>query len=81
MTDEQLSRFAKSSGDRNPLHIDERFARRTPYGRRIAHGALVAMAALGSANEEALLHATALEMQFINTPTGWRIASVRPLKS
>ena len=64
LTDEQLSRFAKSSGDRNPLHIDERFARRTPYGRRIAHGALVAMAALGSANEEALLHATALEMQF-----------------
>jgi len=64
LTDEQLSRFAKSSGDRNPLHIDERFARRTPYGRPIAHGALVAMAALGSANEEALLHATALEMQF-----------------
>jgi NAD(P)-dependent dehydrogenase (short-subunit alcohol dehydrogenase family)/acyl dehydratase len=64
LTNEQLLRFAESSGDRNPLHIDERFARRTPYGRRIAHGALVATAALGSANEEALLHATALELQF-----------------
>jgi NAD(P)-dependent dehydrogenase (short-subunit alcohol dehydrogenase family) len=64
LTAEQLSRFAESSGDRNPLHIDERFARRTPYGRPIAHGALVATAALGSADEEALLHASALEMQF-----------------
>jgi NAD(P)-dependent dehydrogenase (short-subunit alcohol dehydrogenase family) len=64
LTAEQLSRFAESSGDRNPLHIDERFARRTPYGRPIAHGALVATAALGSADEEALLHVRALEMQF-----------------
>jgi NAD(P)-dependent dehydrogenase (short-subunit alcohol dehydrogenase family) len=63
-TDEQLSRFADSSGDRNPLHIDERFARRTPHGRCIAQGALVAMAALGSTNAEVLLHAVAIEMQF-----------------
>lgn len=64
LTAEQLSRFAESSGDRNPLHVDERFARRTPYGRAIAHGALVATAALGSADEEALRHAWALELQF-----------------
>lgn len=64
LTDEQLSRFAESSGDRNPLHIDDRFARSTPYGRPIAHGALVVTAALGSADEETLLHARALEMQF-----------------
>jgi NAD(P)-dependent dehydrogenase (short-subunit alcohol dehydrogenase family) len=64
LTSEQLSRFAEASGDRNPLHIDEGFARRTPYGRPIAHGALVATAALGSADREALLHARTLEMQF-----------------
>src|ERR1051326_8260846 len=64
LTDEHLSRFAESSGDRNPLHVDERFARRTPYGRPIAHGGLVATAALGSADEQALLHARMLELQF-----------------
>jgi len=64
LTDEHLSRFAESSGDRNPLHVDDRFARRTPFGRRIAHGALVATAALGSANEHALLHTRTLELQF-----------------
>src|SRR5262245_41952995 len=45
LTSEQLSRFAEASGDCNPLHIDEGFAWRTPYGRPIAHGALVATAA------------------------------------
>jgi 3-hydroxybutyryl-CoA dehydratase len=34
--------FADVSGDHNPLHLDEAFARRTPYRGRIAHGALIA---------------------------------------
>jgi 3-hydroxybutyryl-CoA dehydratase len=34
--------FAEVSGDHNPLHLDESFARRTPYRGRIAHGALIA---------------------------------------
>ena len=37
-----LQQFAEVSGDHNPVHMDEEFARRTPYRGRIAHGALVA---------------------------------------
>ncbi|GJL98023.1 MAG: (R)-hydratase [Hyphobacterium sp.] len=40
--DETVRAFAEVSGDHNPLHLDESFARRTPYRGRIAHGALIA---------------------------------------
>jgi acyl dehydratase len=33
--------FAGITGDLAPNHVDEAFMRRTPYGRRIAHGALL----------------------------------------
>jgi len=32
--------FAGITGDLSPNHIDEEYMRKTPYGRRIAHGAL-----------------------------------------
>ena len=34
--------FAGVSGDYNPLHLDEEFAKTTRFGRRIAHGMLTA---------------------------------------
>jgi 3-oxoacyl-[acyl-carrier protein] reductase len=33
--------FAELTGDNNPLHLDEAYARRTHFGRRVAHGMLV----------------------------------------
>src|SRR5580765_1865947 len=33
--------FAGITGDFAPNHVDEQFMRRTQYGRRIAHGALL----------------------------------------
>jgi len=42
VSEQDLELFAEVSGDRNPVHMDEEFARRTPFRGRIAHGALVA---------------------------------------
>lgn len=40
VTDADLRDFAAVSGDTNPLHMDEDFARETRFGGRIAHGML-----------------------------------------
>jgi 3-hydroxybutyryl-CoA dehydratase len=40
--DEQIRQFADSVGDHNPLHLDDAFAAKTRFGKRIAHGMLAA---------------------------------------
>jgi 3-hydroxybutyryl-CoA dehydratase len=42
ITEHDVFAFADASGDFNPLHIDEEYARRTVFGHRIAHGILTA---------------------------------------
>jgi 3-hydroxybutyryl-CoA dehydratase len=37
-----IEAFAAVSGDHNPVHMDEAFAKTTPFGGRIAHGMLSA---------------------------------------
>ena len=39
-TADDVEAFARLTGDRNPLHFDEEFARRTRPGRLIVHGGL-----------------------------------------
>jgi 3-hydroxybutyryl-CoA dehydratase len=40
--DEDIARYAEITGDTNPVHLDEEYARHTRFGRRIAHGMLTA---------------------------------------
>ena len=40
ITQEDIEKFAKLSGDHNPIHLDEEHAKGTRFGRRIAHGML-----------------------------------------
>lgn len=42
ITEDDIQAFAEVSGDFNPLHMDEEFAKTTIFGQRIAHGALTA---------------------------------------
>jgi 3-hydroxybutyryl-CoA dehydratase len=36
-----IDRYAAASGDHNPIHVDEAYAKTTPLGGTIAHGMLV----------------------------------------
>jgi NAD(P)-dependent dehydrogenase (short-subunit alcohol dehydrogenase family) len=42
----EVEMFTKISHDRNPLHIDPQYARRTPFGQCLVYGILGAMAAI-----------------------------------
>jgi 3-hydroxybutyryl-CoA dehydratase len=42
ITDEDVAAFAKVSGDDQPLHLDDAFAARTRFKKRLAHGMISA---------------------------------------
>jgi len=41
-TEDDIARFVEITGDVNPLHVDEEFARATQFGRRVLQGMLTA---------------------------------------
>jgi 3-hydroxybutyryl-CoA dehydratase len=42
VSEQDVQDFARVSGDYNPLHMDEEYAKNTLFGGRVAHGALSA---------------------------------------
>ena len=42
VNEELIESFAKVSGDFNPLHMNEEYAKNTKFGKRICHGMLLA---------------------------------------
>jgi 3-hydroxybutyryl-CoA dehydratase len=68
ITDELIRRFADLSGDYNPIHLDDEFAKGTRFGRRIAHGMLSAAfisAVLGNEFKERKIVYLSQTMRFV----------------
>ena len=42
ITDQMVRDFSEVSGDKNPIHLDDEYAKTTRFGRRIAHGMISA---------------------------------------
>ena len=58
ITEADITAFAALSGDWNPLHCDAEFAKKTPFGQRIAHGLLGLTVASGLGDREGILEGT-----------------------
>jgi acyl dehydratase len=62
VTEADVVMFAGISGDYNPLHTDETFAAKTPFGRRIAHGMLAASISTGLGQTLGIFEGTTLAL-------------------
>ena len=58
ITEADVTNFAGLSGDYNPLHTDEVYAAQTPFGHRIAHGALGYTISTGLSTQSGLFNGT-----------------------
>lgn len=50
-----ITLFAGLAGDFTPIHVDDAFARTTPFGERIAHGPLTLSVAVGLLTQTGIL--------------------------
>src|SRR5579863_8629404 len=80
-TRRDIERFAAASADLNPLHVDPAFARRTPFGDCVVHGALVAVAMLGTLPEAERRGVRALRAWFAGPVIPGASARVTALRS
>lgn len=62
VTEADIVLFAGLSGDYNPLHTNEEWAKNTPMGSRIAHGILVAAIASGLRMQSRMTEGTAIAL-------------------
>jgi len=69
ITETDVVNFAGLTGDFNPLHVDHKFARSTPFGKPIAHGLLGLSLVAGLGSNSPFMHTTAfvriLEWKFL----------------
>jgi acyl dehydratase len=93
ITDADLVNFAGISGDYNPLHTDEEFAKQTQFGGRIFHGPGVFAIATGLESRLGIKEGTAIAFLGMNwnlkgavhigdtIRVEQQVAEVRPSKS
>jgi acyl dehydratase len=60
VTEDDVVNFAHLSGDFQPEHMNEEFARKGPVGERIAHGLLVLSMATGLLNQTGAFEGTSI---------------------
>jgi len=59
LTDIHFLAFAGMTGDAHPLHYDDEYAKQTRFGRRVAHGLLLAsLTAVGASTLSPLIEAS-----------------------
>lgn len=75
VTETDIVQFAGLSGDYNPLHTDEVYARQTVHGGRIAHGALTFAITTGLVNQSGMMDGTVVA--FVEVRIRWT-AAVKP---
>ncbi len=63
---DDLQLFAAASGDRNPLHLSDEYARKTPFGEPVVYGMLGAIAVIGQAPRVPGTTLAALSLDFRN---------------
>lgn len=61
-----INLFAGLVGDFTPIHVDEAFARKTPFGTRIAHGPLAMSTAIGMLTQTGILGERVLGLLNLN---------------
>ena len=72
ITEADIVNFAGLSGDFNPMHTNAAFAEKTPFGKRVAHGALIVAIATGLAYQMRFLEGTVLAFRAIDE---WKFSS------
>lgn len=66
ITETDIVNFAGLSGDFNFIHTNAHAAQATPFGRRVAHGMLVASIATGLAVQQGFIDGTTLAFRDLN---------------
>lgn len=64
---EDLEQFSRASHDRNPLHLSDEYARRTPYGGRVVFGVLDGLAAMATIPDRSGQLLSSVEFEFFDT--------------
>jgi NAD(P)-dependent dehydrogenase (short-subunit alcohol dehydrogenase family) len=59
-----VEEFREISGDVNPLHVDDIYARKTPFGERVVYGVLVLLRAMGALKIEEGLFLKRINVEF-----------------
>ncbi len=63
ITETDLTLFSTLTGDMNPLHTDEEFAKNWQYGKRVCHSLLVVSFAAGLINKSGYVDGSTIAMR------------------